>query len=428
MIENKLGFFKRVGLAFKGIFSGTGGSGSTSWFGWSTGSFLNNLFSRSNIDFEQEVGDVTKNSLVMAAVRWVGNTLPEARLIVTKPGKSGKQEEIPNHGLVRLFMRPNDYYSGSTLLKCFALSWIVDGNVFFLKVRNNAGKVVALHYLPHWLVEPRWTPDGSEFISYYVYKVDGREQRFEATEIVHISDGMDVLTRRGMSPLRSVLRELFSDNEAANFSSALLLNSGIPPYIITSKDGVDIDADGLKEAIKRQTTGDNRGDPIVASGGIEVKQLSFDPQSLDLKQLRRLPEERVAAVLGIPGIVLGFGSSLDRSTYSNYQQGKEAAYESYIIPLLRHIEDELTHQLLEDFETDQTAVVSHDLSQVRVLQDDQNELYKRLDTGVRGGWIKRSEARQQVGLEVNAEDDVYLDQQPAVSEPAPATAKAATRF
>ncbi len=407
MIENA-SLLKRLRIRLKGLFSGQGSSEPERFFGhnWQMLDGLSSLVSRSRISYEHEVGDVTRNSLVMAACRWVGNTIPEATLIVVS-NANGKDETVNNHPLVKLFKRPNEFHSGSTLLKCFALSWITDGNCFLLKRRNARGVPVELYYLPHWMVYPRWPSDGSRFISHYDYIVDGSTQQYEPSEIIHITDGMNPLTRRGTSPLRSLFREIFSDNEAANFSAALLVNSGIPPYIVTSPNA-DIDEQSLKDAIKRQTSGDNRGEPIVASGGIEIKQLSFDPDSLNLKACRMINEERVSAVLGIPAIVLGFGAGLERSTFANFKEAREAYTESYLLPLWRHIAEELTLQLLTDFTSDETMRVSNDLTQVRVLQDDQNKLYARLTVGVRGGWIKRSEARAAVGLEVAPEDEVYL--------------------
>jgi HK97 family phage portal protein len=405
--ENK-SLIKRMGLRLKGLFSGQGSDGPMFYgHNWQFLDGLAALFSRSRIDYEQEVGDVTRNSMVMAAARWVGSTLPEAPLVVMSNAK-GKDEIVPAHPLVKLFKLPNQFHSGSTLLKCFALSWITDGNVFFLKRRNARGVPVELYYLPHWMVYPRWPKDGSQFINHYEYIIDGVATRYEPSEIVHISDGMNPITRRGTSPLRSLFREIFSDNEAANFSAALLINSGIPPYIVTSKDNADIDEESLKDAIKRQTTGDNRGEPIVASGGIEIKQLSFNPESLNLKAARMINEERVSAVLGIPAIVLGFGAGLERSTFANFKEAREAYTESYLLPLWRHVAEELSLQLLPDFTTDESLRVAHDLTQVRVLQDDQNKLYERLTIGVKGGWIKRAEARAAVGLEVTPEDDVYI--------------------
>jgi hypothetical protein len=49
--------------------------------------------------------------------------------------------------------------------------------------------------------------------------------------------------------------------------------------------------------------------------------------------------------------------------------------------------------------------VAFDLSEVRALQEDVNEQYKRLDLAVAGGWVKPNEARQEVGFEPLPEFD-----------------------
>ena len=129
---------------------------------------------------------------------------------------------------------------------------------------------------------------------------------------------------------------------------------------------------------------------------------------MNLRDLRRVPEERVSAVLGVPAIVAGLGAGLDRSTFANMAEAREMAYESGIIPLQRLIAAELSKQLLPDFDGDDSARVEFDLKDVRVLQEDRKVLAERLGVLVRRGVMKRSEARAELGLPVTREDDVYL--------------------
>jgi hypothetical protein len=134
---------------------------------------------------------------------------------------------------------------------------------------------------------------------------------------------------------------------------------------------------------------------------------------MDLKALRRLPEERISALLSIPAIILNFGAGLDRSTFANYSEAREAAYESHVIPLQRIIASVIRQQLLRSegqFKNSERLQVRHDISGVRVLQDDQNKLYARLNIAYHGDWMKRSEVRSAVGLEVSEEDKVYKSQ------------------
>jgi phage portal protein BeeE len=156
--------------------------------------------------------------------------------------------------------------------------------------------------------------------------------------------------------------------------------------------------------------GDHRGEPLVVTDPMEIDILSFSPEQMNLKSLRRIPEERICALLGWPAVVAGLGAGLDRSTYNNMDEARQQAYEQNIIPTQQAMADDLTTQLLPDFSTapDMEAVM-FDLSKVRVLQDDQLKLYQRLDIGYRGGWLKRAEVRAEVGKPVLPEDDIYFN-------------------
>ena len=129
---------------------------------------------------------------------------------------------------------------------------------------------------------------------------------------------------------------------------------------------------------------------------------------MDLTALRRLPEETIASLTGLPAIVLQFGAGLERATYSNYAEARTAAYESVIVPLWKYIAAEITHQLLPDFDKSEKLEAGYNMSEVRALQEDENKLYMRVGAGYRTGIMKRSEARSKIGLPTMPEDDVYF--------------------
>lgn len=368
---------------------------------------------RSNFNYAREVGDGTGSSIVMAVVNWICRTFPEAPILVERRGADGQYEPVPDHALLELLERPNRFYSGILLWMATLLDWVTSGNAYWLKLRNESGRVVELWWAPARYMEPRWPMDGSAYITHYEYSPGGLPLRIEVSDVVHFRHGLDPAnTRKGLSPLGSLLREIFTDEEAANYSAAMLKNMGVPPVILSPEGEGFIstdDATALKEDYIAKTSGDNRGQPIVIPSSLKVQVLSFDPQKMDLKSLRRLPEERVSAVLGLPAIVAGLGAGLDRSTFANMAEAREAAYESNIIPTQRLFGAELKSQLLPDFERDTRRIrISFDLSGIRVLQEDQNKLWMRMDVAVKGGWAMVSEARRAVGLPVEPEHDVYL--------------------
>ncbi len=387
------------------------GYGSNPYYNQFSGLNIFGHFANTSVDYKSETGDLTQNRLIMAAVNFMGRTLPEAALEVVQMKPDGTNKVVFNHPLAKLFARPNKFMAGDLLWKSLGLSWIISGNVYFYKVRNKLGEVIELWYLPHFAVEPRWS--GNNFIDYYAYSADGREYQLKPSDVIHLRNGIDPHnTRMGLSDIASALREIYTDNEAANFSALLMKNSGVPPFALVPKADItglkQDDVARLQNAFQRKISGDERGKPAVSTRAFDIVKTGFSPEELDLSALRRLPEETIASLIGIPAIVLQFGAGLERSTYSNYAEAREAAYESVIVPLWRYIAAELSAQLLPDYEKSERLEVYFNTSKVRVLQDDENKLYIRVGTAYRNGFIRRSEARSKTGYPVEADDEVYF--------------------
>jgi hypothetical protein len=193
----------------------------------------------------------------------------------------------------------------------------------------------------------------------------------------------------------------------------LLRNMGVPGLLVSPDQGdyspTSDEVDETKTYLRQMFTGDRRGEPLVMTGPTKVTQFGFSPDQLNLKELRRIPEERVTAVLGVPAIVAGLGAGLDRSTFTNMGEAREMAYESCIIPAQRLIGEELRHQLAGDFEPDVERVeVGFDLTKVRVLSEDEERMARRWDLMVKGGWVTVGEGRRAVGLPVDETHDVFL--------------------
>jgi HK97 family phage portal protein len=380
---------------------------------------------RTKFDFMSEVGDGTGSSTVMAPLLWIMRTFPEAPPMLWDKLPDGSEEAIRDHDLLRILRRPNDFYTGRQLWMATMTDWHVDGNAYWLKIRDRGGRVKQLWWVPHWMMEP--FGDENAFITHYGYWPNGRsmtEARLgiggggapiyvDPSEVVHFRFGLDPNnSRKGYAPLKSVLREVFTDDEAANFTASLLRNMGVPGIIMspdTEHPPEEEDVKAMKAYIKANYGADNRGEVLVVSGPTKVQQFGFSPEQLMLKELRRIPEERVSAVLGVPAMVAGLGAGLERSTFTNYGEAREAAYEQSIIPSQSHAAEDIQFTLLPDFGIDPwTTRFGFDLSNVRALQGDVDALWLRLDKAVRGGWITRATAKRRAGIPVEAGDDVYI--------------------
>jgi hypothetical protein len=133
---------------------------------------------------------------------------------------------------------------------------------------------------------------------------------------------------------------------------------------------------------------------------------------MDLTMLRRLPEERVSAVLGWPAILAGLGAGLTATSGRGESSTlREFATEQRLIPMWKLSGKQWTRQLLYDDAyggVDVKRQLRFDLSEVRALQKDEDNMVKRMDTAIRGGWALVSEGRRAVGLPVEEQHEVFL--------------------
>lgn len=349
-------------------------------------------------------------SVVMAPVLWAARTFPEAELQAERL-TDGQWEAEPGHDLAALLRRPNPHYSGRALWMSVLADVLVSGNGYAILREDVSGTVREAWWAPSTVMKPRGTE--AEFITHYEYSPNGLPVRIEAKDVVHLRYGLDPDNQRlGRSPLSSVLREVLTDTEADNFTSALLQNMGVPGIVVSPEPGQaapsDADAAATKTYLRDNFTGDKRGTPLVMSGATRIQQFGFSPEQLNLRALRRVPEERVTAVLGIPAIVAGLGAGLDRSTFANMAEAREMAYENCIIPLQGLVAEQLAMQLLWRFESNPDAVrLRFDVSHVRVLQEDETKKAERMARLVTAGIVTRAEARRATGFDADETDEVY---------------------
>lgn len=358
------------------------------------------------------MGNGASNSAVVACLQLLGTSFSEADLVVEFIKDSGETEYLPNHPLEKLMKRPNPYMSGDVLAQYMINAIHVSGDAYLLKQRNNAGQVVALYPL----MPEQVTPKGNkvDLITHYEYESDQQQKIvLLKKDIVHIRLGLNPTNhKKGFSPLQSVLREIYGDESAGQLATALLSNMGVPSVVITPADNyglTDTDAEQISRTYQQKVSGRNKGMPLILSGQMKLEKMSFSPQELDIGTLRRVPEERISAVLGVPAILAGLGAGLDSATYSNARTLRELFTENKLIPMWRTVAQELTHQLLNvDYLNDADLVAVYDFNNVRALQTDLNEIYTRLNVAVQGGWMSVAEARREVGLPVQENQDIYF--------------------
>jgi HK97 family phage portal protein len=352
----------------------------------------------------------TWNSAVFACLMLKAQAFQEAPLRVARLLQDGTEDWLDEHPLMELLGDPHPSLSQPEFNAWLSLCLDCAGNAYLRKIRDRAGQVVQLWPISPTLMQPETTEDDRRrgvFISHYVYD-DGKGSREEVPveDIVHFRDGVDDTDHRlGLSRLRRLLREVASDEEATRFLEDLLANYAVASLAVTVPPGPVLtqeQATQIRDRLREDygATGRNRGHVAVVANGATLSQVGFSPQQLDLKSAHYLPETRICAVLGVPAMLAGFASGLEHTIYNNMEQAQDHLYEQTIVPRWRQVAATYTKQLLrEDYSPDRKVRVQFDLTRVRALQEDQNEVYARVSVGVEKGWLTKDEARAQVGLE-----------------------------
>lgn len=397
----------RIGLKqAEGEFIPTRG---TIWYAPSGG------LARTSYSYATDVGDGLGSSVIMPVIQFMQRAFPEAPLVVRQRVED-ELEIVPQHPLAALIERPNPFYPGTLLWMATILDWCWAGEAYWRVIREAGGRPAQLWWLPPWTIEPKWPSDGSVYISHYEYHPNGQPtQRFALDEVLHFRHGLDPRTpRHGLPPLRAALRDVWSDDESANWVASLLRNMAIPGMIVSprAEEGVigPEDVERIKLYVHSRFAGDHRGEPLVFGRPTIVDRLAWSPREMDMRVVRDLAEARVCAALGIPAAVVGFNSGMDTTRVgATMQESVRLAWNNGIIPVQRLLAAELQRVLLPQFEANAEAfLVGWDYDEVQALETDQNALAKRAVELYQGGVLMRSEARQLMGYEANEGDEIYL--------------------
>jgi HK97 family phage portal protein len=388
-------FLQQIGRLLKQpVHSGFGGRGGWGW--------LSGFPSGGAFDYKREAGPLWESSIPLMCLKWEQRATVEAELCIQRRDENNNWKVETDHPVLDLISNPNDFFDMHQLLDAVRFDYHLSGNAYLYKARSGSGKVVQLWWLPSWMVEPRWEEDGTSFIDCYEYMVNGVNYAIPVADIIHFKNGIDPRShgRKGLSDFAATLREVCTDNEAAIFTASLLRNMGIPGVIISPK-GTASEVKPLQKhqrmeikEIWQRFTGEGRGEPWVQSIPVEVNMPGFSPQQLLIDKVRQIPEQRLCGSFGIPASVLQLGTGLENSnTRAGKGDDREQAYESCVIPTLMVLARTLTRALMSEFDSIKAVRFWFDLSNIKCLMEDTNELLKTLVTACGGPFLTPNEAR-----------------------------------
>lgn len=393
-------------------------SSNTSW-GWSGFSWANSK--RSTVNYAAEAGYLSDNGTCMTCIGWMQRTLPESPIQVYERIE-GETKPVPvaDHKLVNLVQRPNRKYTGQRLLQMTILSFMENGNAYWHKSREGRyGPPGELWWLNHRNM--RVIADSKNYIDHYEYWLQGKKTEYAPEDIVHIPCGLNPYFEvEGRTPWMALLEEVSSDNQGSIYSESILRNNGALAGVAAPVDKeviLDPSEVALVDAqLAALTQGGKAGGWKTLAGAVQLQKLNFSPEELTLDKLRTFPQDMICAAVGLSSMLLDLPGGALSKTYANKTEAREAAYESNVIPTLEYFGSVISLQLLPDFEKDNpNRWVGFDYSNVRVLQEDQDKLWKRSLMAKQQGVLTVNETRALLGYtEIEGGDELS---QPSTGDP-----------
>ena len=356
--------------------------------------------------------------LIYAAIEWISTNVTSAPMLLAP--RSGDGNLLDQHqqflSLLKYpsdFDRPYDELSGQELLDMSIWSIFLKGGAYWSKQRNDMGRVIGLEYLWPDCVEVRGNRERA--IAEYRYRPGGRPPEvFGPEDLVHLRLGRHPYDpTKGRTPLDALLRELWSDDEAASWTAALLRNKAIPGGLLSVKPGIDPLNEDQMEKVKAHVQGEfagaNRGKIGFVGIPMDWQMLGFNPAEMDLSNIRAMCEARVAAAFQIPAAVLQFLVGIQMTAVgATLRELERQAWNSRIVPLQNAIAQQLAVQLLPDFEVEPKLYrLYHDLTDVESLQEDENRKADRVRADYQSVMITQNEARQARGFDPLPGGDVF---------------------
>lgn len=399
-----MGIFNGLAQAVGAIYPRWGGSG---WFGAST--YF--LAPGARYDYEREAGDLWSNSVAAIAIKWLGDRFPRPKVNISKILADGTYKPIANHPAVKLWNRPNPYYTRRAMEKAVGLSLVCDGNAYIQKVRNGGGQVAELWWLPHYTIAPMWK--GDDFITGYRAWTEGTMDRILPREdVIHIRDGIDPRNvRLGFSATKAQIREICTINEESGYTASIMRNAGVVGLVLSPRDGEFArmvrkeDADAIREKVRDLTSNDQRGSAMVLQGPYEVKSAGYSPEQLRLKDLPQPAISRIAASIGVAAMSLGLPDP--GKTYSNLGEANRTSWGS-IKSIQELIGESLRYELLPEFALDpDTYCIEYDYAEIDELQESEDAVYQRVINAWFRGVLTQNETRDILGFDADPDGDRF---------------------
>lgn len=301
---------------------------------------------------------VSNLSVAARCVSLRSELLASVPLLLYRRTKNGGRELAHDHSLTGILgMSPNPNQTAFEFREFLIRSLDLMGNAYARIERNSRGQVTALYPFPPGMVAIERLPSGR--LRYRATDLNGLVWTLLQEEILHVR-GPSKNGMYGLSPIQIARGALGLALAHAETAEALTENKLQPGGMLIYPQNITLEqVAAIRNKTKDMFAGTrNAGKLMILDGGVKFEQLSFTPNDAQFLESRKLGNEDVARIFGLPPTTVGI---TDKATYSNAEHEGQALIQNALGPLAARVEAALSRSLLTDAGR-RSYFIEHDLN------------------------------------------------------------------
>lgn len=350
-----------------------------------------------------------KNVVAYRAIERITDAMSGVPLKLKRMKPKDKQaEDVLDHPVLELLCQPNPTQSYEAFVKSAFGYFFISGNTYIQAVGpNEEAKREPPKEL--WALRPdrmSVIPGRTMMPAGYEYKIGADKKKIfpvdfvdGASPIMHLKTFHPMDDYYGMSPIEAAAFSIDQYNAGGKWNLALMQNSARPSgaFVVTNSKGEatelsESQREHLKKEVIAQYTGaGNTGRPMVLEGGLDWKEMGFNPKDMDWINSKDTNARDVCLAFGVPSQLLGIPGD---STYSNYEQAKLAFYLDTVIPALKMWCTSLNSWLVAAYE-DEGLYLEPDTNAIEALEPMRKDKWDQTE---KAAFLTIDEKRERVGL------------------------------
>jgi HK97 family phage portal protein len=349
-------------------------------------------------------------ALVFRCIGILSQSIAQAPLRVYQDTPNGP-EPIDNHPLRQLILRPNREGNEARFLGQVMMTMATAGFCVIEKERAAAGRVIAL-----WPINPAYCKpiQRADALPDWEVRVPGYDPVILNSDdciAITFADRPD-LSPTGISPIEVILREVALLNLQTDFLKAFFDSGAMPVYALIPRadagEMTQAQADVIKEKWRQRYAGMHAAvEPAILAGIEDVRRLSFDFDELAYTDLRDISDNAICQAFGVHPNIAGTRYGLERSTFTNYKEARDAFYQDTVSHFWNRIEDALHRGLMHEFDTRPGRYLKFDITDVAAMREDVLPRWQWAVTALNAGGITTHQFARLCDLEPVG-NDVFL--------------------